>query len=47
MGDGTEHWFEKPIEIYLDSGNGNVEKKFITVKKAEDLIPLQQEERKE
>ena len=30
MGDGTEHWFEKPIEIYTDKGNGNVEKKFIT-----------------
>ena len=30
MGDGLEHWFEKPIEIYTDKGNGNVEKKFIT-----------------
>ena len=30
MGDNLEHWFEKPIEIYLDKGTGIKEKKFIT-----------------
>ena len=30
MADGTEHWFEKPVEIYLNKGTGNKEKKFIT-----------------
>ena len=29
MGDGYEHWFEKPIEIYLDKGTGLKEKKFM------------------
>lgn len=29
MGDGYEHWFEKPIEIYLNKGTGIKEKKFL------------------
>lgn len=29
-GDGLEHWFEKPFEIYIDKPSGNVEKKFDT-----------------
>ena len=29
-GDGLEHWFEKPVEIYIDKPSGVKEKKFIT-----------------
>lgn len=30
QGDGDEHWFEKPIEIYMDKGSGVKERKFMT-----------------
>lgn len=28
--DGDEHWYEKPVEIYMDSGSGIKEQKFMT-----------------
>ena len=30
QGDGDEHWFEKPIEIYMQKGSGVKEQRFMT-----------------